>query len=663
MNQGPVPFGRYRLVSLLGEGGMAKVYRAVLSGPMGFEKEVALKRIDPRLTSDERIVKALINEARLGGQLRHRNIVEIYEFNQVDGNYYMAMEFVDGWTLDGVLRRLRSRGESIPPSVVVELMTHVCRGLEYAHTIKDKSGAPMNLVHRDLKPGNIILSRQGDVKLMDFGIAKSDGNLYKTTAADVTKGTPIYMSPEQVTGAKLDARSDIFSLGSVLHELLTNEVPFQGDNLLAIMHGVLNADITAARERVVAKAPELEEVLTRCMARVPDERFATVQELERSLRELRKRIVGPALGDWVEEILPMMPQPVRSGEFGPDGAPQAVAYGTQSLAQVESVQGSEPWQWAPEAQSQRAATIDADTLSVESLADRTGGQGGRAGAPMGRMTQDFFRTDATGGAAGGANGLPADANRTRLHRTGELVAPGPGTTGDRKPIKKAAKGRNSTVLAAGIGGGLALVVAVLWFIWGSAEPPTSTTPTPPSATSATPTPPITPPAAEPTPALVAATPAPTTEQAPTPASIPPISPKPPGLAGTAAAADPGAKSQKTPEPNPTKPPPKADPKLTAKTDARTLNPGPGTAAAASGDPAAGSTAKLLANSKPWSFVYLDGRSLGPTPVKNLEIPAGAHELRFHCTQECDPAQEKTYSFEVAGGATHKQIHYFESGTP
>ena len=253
MADAPVPFGRYKLLNLLGEGGMAKVYRALLSGPMGFEKEVAVKRLDPKVTADERVVKALINEARLGGQLRHKNIVEIYEFNHVDGHYFMAMEYVDGWTLEALVRRCRNRREHLPASVVCEIVTSICRGLGYAHSLEDKAGRALNLVHRDLKPANVMVSREGDVKLMDFGIAKADSNLYKTTAEDVTKGTPVYMSPEQVTGAVLDQRSDIFSLGSILVELITNDTPFFANSLLAVMHAVLNANIETSLEKVRAR--------------------------------------------------------------------------------------------------------------------------------------------------------------------------------------------------------------------------------------------------------------------------------------------------------------------------------------------------------------------------------------------------------------------------
>ena len=622
MNSAPVTFGRYKLVNLLGEGGMAKVFRAVLSGPMGFEKEVALKRIDPRLTADERIVKALINEARLGGQLRHKNIVEIYEFNQVDGNYYMAMEYVDGWTLDGVVRRIRARGEFIPPSVVVEILMSVCRGLDYAHSLKDKTGLSMNLVHRDLKPGNIILSRQGDVKIMDFGIAKSDSNLYKTTAADVTKGTPIYMSPEQVTGGKLDARSDIFSLGSVLHELVTNEVPFQGDNLLAIMHLVLNADIGAARMRVADRAPDLEVVLGRCMARDREQRYSTVSEVERHLREIRRKVDGPSLLDWVEEVGVVMPAPVRAGEFGPDGAPQAIVAGTQSLASIETIPAEDSlWQTGDAA----AMSHNSDTLAIRSPGRPTPAPIPTPGA-MGALTKDFFKTQ------GDSEPPPPGPPLTPAAPAPVL----PGSTGEvsRTRVLKAAnaagrpkKQGGSIGLIASVGGGVVflLIGVLVWLL----RTPGTTTPTasPPPVVSA-PTPAPTP--TTPTPDLTQVlTPRPLVEPTPAP-RVPPKESK------TTATKEP-VRSQKTPAP------------VTTPTPAPVAR-----------EPAG--TAFLKVNAKPWATITLDGRSLRNTPANMVEIPSGRHTLRLDCGN-CNPSKSESFEFEVKPGETWQKFHTFEATPP
>jgi serine/threonine protein kinase len=321
----PVPFGRYRLVSLLGQGGMATVYKAVLAGPMGFEKRVALKRIPRALTSDDKVVKALINEARLGGRLEHKNVVETYEFNHVDGHYYLAMELVDGWTLGGLLQACRSNGHWMPTSVAVEIFEAVLRGLAYAHNLADGDGNPLGLVHRDLKPGNVMISRDGDVKVMDFGIAKAESNLYHTTQDGATKGTPAYMSPEQVNAESLDRRSDIFSLGAVLHELVTLQVPFQGQSLGAVVAGILQCDLERPKQRVHRRVPELVPILEKMMAKDREERFGSVGEVLEALRAIRGELPHvPRLADWLQEIDHELPAPTDDGDFGEVGPPPPI---------------------------------------------------------------------------------------------------------------------------------------------------------------------------------------------------------------------------------------------------------------------------------------------------------------------------------------------------
>jgi len=321
----PVQFGRYQLVALLGEGGMARVYKAVLGGQMGFKKNVALKRISRSLTKNEKIIRALINEARLGGRLHHKNIVETYEFDDVDGHWYMAMEFVDGWPLDVLLAACRENRHWMPASVAVEIFENTLRGLSYAHDLTEEDGTPLQLVHRDLKPGNVMISRSGDVKVMDFGIAKAETNLYKTTDADSTKGTPVYMSPEQVRAEKLDKRSDLFSLGSMLHELITLQVPFQGSNLGSIVAGILETNLTQPLERVERRCAPLVPVVARLMAKNIDERYPDSQAVLKHLRDIRKDLPpGPTLADWLTDIDHELAKGVTAGDFGDDGPPAPV---------------------------------------------------------------------------------------------------------------------------------------------------------------------------------------------------------------------------------------------------------------------------------------------------------------------------------------------------
>jgi len=286
-------FGPYRLTHLLGKGGMASVFRALRSGPMGFTKQVAIKRLHPALTENESILKALINEARLGGQLKHPNIVEIYEFNKVEESYYLAMEFIDGWTLDRVAHLSRKYGLPVPAEVVLDMGIQVCRGLEYAHTLKTLDGQQVRLVHRDLKPANIILGRDGSAKIMDFGIAKAETNLFKTTVGDVTKGTPHYMSPEQVAGdPNLGAPSDIFSMGSVLYEMISGKLLFNGDSLVAILFAVARAQVGDRLTRVDVVIPGIGAILQNCLTKDPSRRIATASELGSHLRGVRQHLRG-----------------------------------------------------------------------------------------------------------------------------------------------------------------------------------------------------------------------------------------------------------------------------------------------------------------------------------------------------------------------------------
>lgn len=608
-----IPFGRYRLLSLLGEGGMAKVYRAVLSGPMGFEKDVALKRLDPRLTADERLVRSLINEARLGGQLRHKNIVEIYEFNQVAENYYLAMEYVDGWTLDTILMKVRGAYELLPGSVILELLLAICKGLSYAHGLTSREGTPMNLVHRDLKPGNIIVSRTGDVKLLDFGIAKADTNLYKTTAADVTKGTPVYMSPEQVTGQKLDLRSDLFSLGSIVHELVTLDVPFHGDNLLAIMHAVLNAEVAEAVANVADRFPLLGPVMQKCMEKEPEDRYSSAKEIDKELRTIRRQMApGLSLSEWLEEVgEPILPKSARNGDFGPDGPPRALKISTGEATSVdETADGDDSWQWIgatdADAPAAAGARTYADALEV---VDAPPGA-----PPIGSMTADFFTTD-----GGSQSRPPPGIAPTRVQKT-------IGRKGRRKSKKR------GSGLLIGVSA-LALVLSVL--VVGllakdrfGGDGVTAVDPAPVVDPVADPAP-----VADPTPAVDE----PVAKPDPTPAPV--------------------AKPEPTPAPKPVAKP-KADP-----TPAPVAKPDPTPAPVAKPDPtpapvAISGSGVLNVNSKPWSNLYLDGRFIGQTPKINYEVPAGRHTLEFHCGS-CDPARKESYSFTLQDGGSFKKILRFD----
>jgi serine/threonine-protein kinase len=211
--------GKYRLESLLGTGGMAEVWKARLEGPAGFERFVVVKRVLPHLARDEQFVDMFLSEARLSARLLHPNIVQVYELGQLGGEYFMAMEYLDGEDL----AKIQRAGVRFPIGVAASIALNISRALAYAHGLTDTStGAPLHLVHRDVSPSNILVGRDGTVKLLDFGIAKalavpSD----RRTETGVQRGKLSYMSPEQLAGEAIDSRVDVYALGVVLHELLS----------------------------------------------------------------------------------------------------------------------------------------------------------------------------------------------------------------------------------------------------------------------------------------------------------------------------------------------------------------------------------------------------------------------------------------------------------
>lgn len=319
---GSIQFGKYLLMARLGKGGMAEVYRAELTGPEGFVKVVALKVLHSGIEESDKHERALIDEARLCGLLDHGNVVRVQEFGKYCGRYYLAMEYMDGWSVSQLLNFCREQRQWLPVSVAVEIMLMVSRGVHYAHTKTDRQGNSMGIVHRDIKADNIMVSRSGDVKVMDFGIAraKTQSNLTKT---GMTRGTPTCMSPEQIMGKKeLDHRSDIFALGIMLTELIALRLAFTGDVALAVMHKILGVmKDEQAMASVQKRAPSVVPVIERCLQLEPDERFQTVADMAHALREAVTGLQGPTLAEWLEQVASKLPAEVADGHWGADGPP------------------------------------------------------------------------------------------------------------------------------------------------------------------------------------------------------------------------------------------------------------------------------------------------------------------------------------------------------
>jgi serine/threonine protein kinase len=337
----PVEFGRYTLLGILGEGAMARVYRAELRGPGGFTKPTALKIVRGSVASRSAALRdALLNEARLGGLLDHPNLVQTLDYGVVDGLPFIAMGHVRGVGLDLLL----GSAVDIPPEVALEIVLQIALGLDHAHHLHGDDEMDGGLVHRDLKPSNIILDHHGLARVLDFGIAKAAAASVDATAVGVTKGTPAYMSPEQANGLPLDRRSDIFSLGVLLHELVTRERMFAASTPLATLHAVTLVDEQLSEpgfeERINAIVPGLGPIVSRCLRASPDLRYSTCADLERDLRAVADSFTpAPLLRGWVADVRDALglghhdpaglslDTPLflsQPSAFGPDGRPRSL---------------------------------------------------------------------------------------------------------------------------------------------------------------------------------------------------------------------------------------------------------------------------------------------------------------------------------------------------
>ena len=284
--ESPIHFGRYELLELLGEGAMAQVYRSRLADRPG-AGEFAIKRLRLVKGRNRSQMEALINEARNGARLDHPNIVKVHDFGVMDGSIFLAMEHVRGWSVESLLQRFLDLGDPISEDCVIDLGRQVAAGLEHAHGAVDDKSRPMGLVHRDLKPDNVFLRRDGLVKVLDFGIAKSSANLTDSVEQEGrVQGSPLYMSPEQVRGATLDARSDLFSLGSMLAELVLGVAPFQGFDVRDTLQRVARCDWAEVRQQLPAVAPRLSPLIELLLHGHPDDRPQSAGEVLAELERI-----------------------------------------------------------------------------------------------------------------------------------------------------------------------------------------------------------------------------------------------------------------------------------------------------------------------------------------------------------------------------------------
>lgn len=301
----PLRLGPYELLRRLATGGMAEVYLARRAGPHGFQKLFALKRILPQFARDPDFHAMFVDEARVCARLGHPNIVQVFDFGEQDGELYMAMEYVDGTTGARLVRAAAGQADELPLDVCLHITLSLLRALEYAHAARDDEGKPLALVHRDVSPGNVLIDRTGAVKLTDFGIARA-AEIERRTDAGQLKGKLGYMSPEQVVGRELDARSDLFTLGIVLAEMLILRPLFSGGKELDVLLRIRDADLGAI-DRATARVPDdVRAVLFRALARDPVMRWpnatAFAEAIEEIVRRRRLQVGSTRLAGVIEKL-------------------------------------------------------------------------------------------------------------------------------------------------------------------------------------------------------------------------------------------------------------------------------------------------------------------------------------------------------------------------
>jgi eukaryotic-like serine/threonine-protein kinase len=324
-------FGRYTLIKKLATGGMAEVYLARQQGMEGFEKLLVIKRILPHLADDNDFVQMFLNEARIAARFNHPNIVQIYDLGKIDETYFIAMEFVHGEDMGRVMRKCWTKGHWIPQPLALLIVARVCEALYYAHTKADEHGQPLKVIHRDISPQNILVSFDGAVKLVDFGIARAADSA-SNTRSGALKGKFAYMAPEQAQNKPIDHRADLFATGLVLYEFLTGVRPLKRDSDIATLQAVMECSIRPPSEVAHEVPPSLDAVTMKALSRVADDRYADGRAFQMAIEEFLIREQWAASSVHLSEFMKTLfsdrlQQEAKLGRPDPD----AVESGSASL--------------------------------------------------------------------------------------------------------------------------------------------------------------------------------------------------------------------------------------------------------------------------------------------------------------------------------------------
>lgn len=598
--------GRYELLERIGVGGMGEVFLARTTGPGGFEKQVVIKKILPHLADNHSFVQRFTDEGRLVVQLRHAGIAQILDMGEEDGTTFIAMEHVDGRDLRDLLRLGRYTGLTPPVEVVVGVLIRILEALDYAHAESGDDGRPLGIIHRDVSPSNVMLSRSGEVKLVDFGIARATDRLGGSVSGAV-QGKFAYMSPQQAAGTALDARSDQFAVGIVAWEMLTQERPFDGATDLETLDRIRHFAQRPLAELNPALPVELTAAVDRMLQKSPEGRFPTAGDAARALHGYLFR-VGQLVGNreisaWVTAVLDATPEALR--------APSAAGLSLDDALRL-SLQGGQP---------QRAAA----TVSVVSPEP----------ALAAFVTRDVLLAP---GATPPAVPLPVTPGATPAAAV-EMATPppNPALEADGVTVPPAPPPGRRVLGAFGllIALNLLLLASVGFLLWLSFGPPD---PSPEVAAASRASAPA---AGAPTPAPTPAEPAASAEKAPPEIAPGPTEAEPAPVVVAPAPADPQTVGRQSglalgalaiPRP---------------RHDAEPARPAPSPAQ----KPAAATLGAVSFRYYPANAdVYIDGRAVpktGSNLVRDLPVAAGAHVLLV----SAGPAFERRFPFTVSEGKT------------
>ncbi|MCK9461316.1 MAG: serine/threonine protein kinase [Proteobacteria bacterium] len=369
---------------------MAEVFQGVAESIEGFKKKVAIKRVLPHLVENKKFLAMFLDEARLSLRMTHANVVHVFDIGQAGGTFFIVMEFVDGTNLKRLMQWMRENGGRVPMPPAIPILVEICRGLAYAHELTDADGVNLGIVHRDVSPPNILLSRQGEVKLVDFGLAKATSQLEHTDPG-VVKGKFAYLAPEAAWGRDVDHRADIFACGIMLYELIVGKRLFLGENDVKTVELVRRAEVPPLDELDAEKRPVLEGIVRKALAYEPADRYQSCSEMSEELANFlfsqRLKVTGFDLRKLVERFVAEDEKAQAREEHRPSTIDQLIQ---EELGRFASLDAKEPGSGIGTAGGGGAGGGGVPLNpyrfegAIDGAADPGGGGAGPSGAPAGR---------------------------------------------------------------------------------------------------------------------------------------------------------------------------------------------------------------------------------------------------------------------------------------